>query len=172
MYGGRVTGGKTTAAGGNLWINSDSTFIMYGGKIDGGTSSNAKHSNIHLKFAHAEIYGGEITGGFFVQNYNASSSTIKIAGNPVIYGEGAAYNLCLAWSKETGTSHAANYPVIELGELTEGANIHITEAANGRVFAEAADGYTITENDAKYITLDNTSLKVVLTGGTLKAVTK
>ncbi len=170
MYGGWVTGGKSTAAGGNLWINSDSTFIMYGGKIDGGTSSGAKHSNIHLKFAHAEIYGGEIAGGFFVQNFNTSVSTIKIAGNPVIYGEGATYNLVLGWS--TDNSSAANYPVAELGELTEGANIHVSDSPAGRVIAKPAGSYEITATDASYIKSDAANTTVTLKDGNLTIAAK
>jgi len=166
MYGGQINNGSSTGTGGNILLTDHATFVMYGGKISGGSSSGAHHGNVHCKWGNVEFYGGEITGGVLVQSYNTNYSTIKMSGNPVIYGEGATSNLRLVWSTNDGS--AANYPVIQLGELTDGAKIHISDIGGTRTIAAPAGSYVITEKDRGCFKADITGVDVILKDGKLQ----
>ena len=166
MYGGLITNGKSTGTAGNVWVNEHSTFVMYGGTITGGQSSGAHHGNIHCKWGNMELYGGTITGGVLVQSYNKDYSTIKMSGNPVVYGEGATSNLRLVWS--TNNNSPANYPVIQLGKLTDGAKIHISDIGGTRTIAAPDGSYVITEKDRDCFKADIAGVNVILKNGKLQ----
>ena len=65
-----------------------------------------------------------------------------------------------------------NPVIIELGEMTEGANIHVT-STNNSVIAKPQANYVISTTDAGYFKPDNAETHVVeLVAGQLKFLTK
>lgn len=61
MYGGTVTGGKTTANGANLFVTSNGTANMYGGTITNGYATK-NGGGVYLANGSFTMYGGEIYG--------------------------------------------------------------------------------------------------------------
>lgn len=109
MTGGKIYGGSTNKTGGNICIGT-ATFKISGGEITGGKADGAgQNVYIYYKDSNAEITGGNIESVTYIDAQNP----VKISGNPVI-----------------GLLEIAAGKVIELGNLTEGANITVdTEGA-------------------------------------------
>jgi len=184
LYGGKVTGGDATTSGGNILVNG--TLVIKGTTIENGTATSTggnimisstgtmkmseglvtggnaagdtkkDHENIHCKFGTVELTGGQIDGWLFIQNFEASASTIKISGNPKVTGK--EKNLVLGWSKDAADSFDPLYPVIELGKLTDGAEIGITSGD-----ALFATGSSITQDTKTFFKSDASTKQIVHT---------
>ena len=103
ITGGRVVGGSTTKTGGNITVGTGSLKIS-GGEISGGNATGAGN-NVYLYYNLNDV---EITGGTIETLYYKDAASFKLSGDPVI-----------------GILEIASGKIIELGDLTTGADIKV-----------------------------------------------
>ncbi|MBR4864293.1 MAG: hypothetical protein IKU07_06935 [Oscillospiraceae bacterium] len=115
ITGGKVVGGYTTKTGGNILVGTG-TLKVSGGEISGGDSKGSA-KNVFLYYSESNA---EITGGTIETLYYKDAESVKMSGNPVI-----------------GCMDIAAGKLIELGEMTEGANVKVSAT---EVFTTAFDG--------------------------------
>ncbi len=143
MTAGKVIGGTTTKTGGNICVGT-ATFIMEGGEISGGNADVAAPDvYVYYNKGNAEIKGGTIASLTY-----KDANSFKLSGNPVIT------ELDIASGK-----------LVELGELTTGADIKIkatgvftTENENAQNFVDAK--YVKAASAAYQITVVDNKLSV------------
>ncbi len=126
MYGGTITGGKTSSHGGNVTIfHADCAFIMYAGTVSNGSAASGNGGNICANNAGSilNLLGGTVTGG--------SAKT----GNDVYAKAGVSIDLG-GDVKITDLYLLADQVLGDLSTLTDGAQIGITMAAGSGTFAE------------------------------------
>ncbi len=94
MYGGKLTGGKVTHRGGNLYIISGSVLNIYGGTVENGTTEStygttSHGGNIYIANSTVNIMGGTVTGGssqLLGGNIYLASGSLNISGGTVTAG--------------------------------------------------------------------------------------
>jgi len=108
MNGGTVSGGVTTASGGNIALENASTFIMNGGIVSGGRT-DGKGGNLSLyggaKTATFEMNGGSILNGTAVSGGNlraGQGGKIVITGGTVSGGTATSEGANI-FTESTGT---------------------------------------------------------------------
>ena len=108
MNGGTVSGGTSTASGGNIALENAATFILNGGTVTGGVT-NGKGGNLSLyggsKTALLEMNGGSILGGTAVSGGNlraGQGGKIVIAGGTVSGGTASTEGANI-FTESTGT---------------------------------------------------------------------
>ncbi len=142
MYGGAIRNNTAGERGGGVYVSGNGTFDMRGGTITGNTAETSSNS-----------YGG----GVFVYlggNMTVSGASV-ITGNTAQSTEG---NLHLQYYQDTQV-------VVNVGELTEGADIGISMYEYG-VFSVGGADY------AKYFTVDNPDYVLSLDGANLNLLAK
>ena len=147
MYGGTIKDGMATAAGGNVTMYG--TMTMSGGLITGGkimtgamdalVEKEADNANLHCRNGDFIMTGGHIEGYARVQNADNDGDGVldphifQVSGNSKIFG--GTLNLTLMGDM-----------VMDLGELTEGAEIRLS--SGGFVSGETV------ETNLEYIHFD------------------
>ncbi len=142
MYGGVIKNNTAGERGGGVYVSDSATFNMRGGTIienTAGTSSNSYGGGVFV------FYGGEMT----------------VSGASVITGNNAQStesNLHLQYYQDTQA-------VVNVGELTEGADIGISMYEYGVFSTGGSDNF-------EYFTSDNPDYVLSLDGENLKLLAK
>lgn len=156
MYGGTITENTATRDGGGIFVNTTSTLNLYGGTI----TKNTVNTN-----------EGHYGGGVYVESNEWSGvGKISISGSPVITGNTRTITID---SKATTTTdnlylqyafyNKGKLPTIELGTLTDGADIGIwagqsifstaSETDYSEYFSSDEGGYHVAYNQEKKLEL-------------------
>ena len=109
LNGGTIVNGQASDVGGNVYMYTGSSLNMTGGIITGGLGKNGVGDNLYCFQSNNTITGGTVAG-----NTECRNGTLKLGGNPVIFGEDATKQLILGGALITPVSAFTD------------ANIHIT----------------------------------------------
>lgn len=156
MYGGSISGGRTAADGGNLYISTDCNFNMYGGTISGG-QAGGNGGNVFVS-GHMNMQGGKISsgsagslgGGVYLSEKDEHKATITLGGTAQIV-DNVKSNLYLPQSK-----------TVTVNPLEKPAWIGVTPMTTTN-FASTAN-----ESDARYFFSDNGKYAVIWSDGSLR----
>ena len=132
MKSGTIADGTAATNVGNLYLTSNSVMTMTGGTIKGGKAATDANANLSIYTGEATITGGTIEGGFLLRN--ASTAKLNLSGDVIIKGEAGKPSLTLGDSSSTTLSC-----VVNVGAMTEGAQVYITIPSGNKAFATATD---------------------------------
>ena len=148
MEDGNVTAGKAQY-GGNIYV--EGKMILSGGKITGGTGSTR---NLLVLNGELELSGGYMDGGVAIDDRTAGDgiqATLRISGDPVIFGAGSNLNL----------SSRGDGATVYVGAMKEGAKVSVNAEA-GVISEPCAEG------SEKYFLSDKAYMTPVWHDGVLK----
>ena len=164
MYGGTITNGQNTAAGGNVAV-AGGTFNMRGGTITGGVAGSYGGNIAVTSSGTLNIYNGTVTGGESTShggNISALSGTVDIYGT-VTGGKSGAQGGNIAAAGGTITVKAG--AEISGGEAsTYGGNISVNNQGDLVVEGGSITGGKSTTYGGN-IAINNTESTIVISGG-------
>ena len=175
VYGGLITGGHTTAQGGNVAVDTGK-FTLEGGKITKGISDGNNGGNISVCAAAGSVTvnGGEVTDGKTTNMYGANiasfynaSGSLTITGGTINGGVMVAAGWMNLKNKPVITGGTTNVFLatgkkLAISDLVEGAKVGITMQTPGQIATST------TATNTKYLTSDNKAYTIAVdsTNGT------
>lgn len=148
VYGGNITGGSAQGQGGNVYLTADATVNVYGGNITGGSAEQGGNIYVYNN-GYATITGGEISGDVRI----GKTGNLTLTGAPKIGNLGGGLRL------SSGT-------LVTIGQLTSGAQVHVTADGVFTNAIEQAQAYL----EAGYIMGANEQIAVTVKDGAFVAV--